>query len=120
MQAVGQTRPGRLGDTNRPAATSAGTGGATGESPGAFIDHTLKGSRVVAFTKILGSHLPAGSYAAIDLDDLPNGDAIKDELERRTGKHTVPHIFIGGQFIGGADELDALESSGQLAARLGA
>lgn len=38
--------------------------------------------------QILGSHLPAGGYAAIDLDNLPNGDAVKDELERRT---VMPH-----------------------------
>ncbi len=48
---------------------------------------------------------------------LPEPHSVCPALQ---GKHTVPHIFIGGQFVGGADELDALESSGQLAARLGA
>ncbi|KAL4444157.1 hypothetical protein ABPG75_011894 [Micractinium tetrahymenae] len=139
MQAVGQTRPGRLGDADRPPTAAAGAGagaaagGSAGGSPAAFIDQTIRGTRVAAFTKvlcpscrkakeILGSRLPAGGYAAVDLDSgtVPNGDAVKEELERRTGKHTVPYIFINGQFLGGADELEALESSGQLAARLGA
>lgn len=35
------------------------------------------------------------------------------------GRRTVPQIFIGGAFIGGAEELDQLASSGQLAQRLG-
>lgn len=35
------------------------------------------------------------------------------------GKRTVPQIFINGAFIGGAEELDQLASSGQLAQRLG-
>lgn len=35
------------------------------------------------------------------------------------GKRTVPQIFIGGAFIGGAEELEQLASSGQLAQRLG-
>lgn len=56
MQAVGQTRPGRLGDADRPQAMAAGgtAGGAgTDEPPAAFIDHTLQGAKVVAFTKVL-------------------------------------------------------------------
>lgn len=34
------------------------------------------------------------------------------------GKRTVPIIFLGGSFVGGADDLSALEASGQLDARL--
>lgn len=36
------------------------------------------------------------------------------------GKHTVPSVWIGGQFVGGADELAELQRSGQLQQRLGA
>ena len=35
-------------------------------------------------------------------------------LERASGRHTVPQIFIDGQGIGGCDELHALEHSGEL------
>ena len=36
----------------------------------------------------------------------------------RRGKHTVPVIFLGGQFVGGADQLAEMEASGQLEQRL--
>lgn len=35
-------------------------------------------------------------------------------LERATGRHTVPQIFINGRPIGGSDELHALDRSGKL------
>jgi glutaredoxin 3 len=39
---------------------------------------------------------------------------LRDEIERRTGKHTVPQIFINDESIGGFDELYALERNGGL------
>jgi glutaredoxin 3 len=36
------------------------------------------------------------------------------EMEKRSGEHTVPQIFIGKEHIGGCDELYALESKGAL------
>jgi glutaredoxin 3 len=35
-----------------------------------------------------------------------------------TGRHTVPHIFIGGQHVGGCDDLMALDRRGALDALL--
>jgi glutaredoxin 3 len=43
---------------------------------------------------------------------------LRDEIERRTGKHTVPQIFINDESIGGFDELYALERNGGLDALL--
>ena len=37
-----------------------------------------------------------------------------EEMTRRSGKRTVPQIFINGQAIGGFDELYALEQNGEL------
>ena len=37
-----------------------------------------------------------------------------DEMVTRTGKVSVPQIFIGEQAIGGFDELYALEQNGEL------
>ena len=42
------------------------------------------------------------------------------ELMARTRMRTVPQIFINDEFIGGCDELYALERAGQLAAKLAA
>ena len=56
-------------------------------------------------------------YVNIDIVE----DAVKrDEMiERSGGRQTVPQIFIGGEHIGGSDELYALERAGKLDAKLG-
>ncbi len=46
--------------------------------------------------------------------DLTNDDAKRAELEEKTGSMTVPMIFIGEKFIGGCDDLYALDSAGEL------
>lgn len=46
--------------------------------------------------------------------DLTNDQTKRDELEEKTGCMTVPQIFIGDKFIGGSDDLQDLEASGQL------
>jgi glutaredoxin 3 len=37
-----------------------------------------------------------------------------DEITRRTGRDTVPQIFIGDRHVGGCDDLYALERRGEL------
>ncbi|MEL6793679.1 MAG: glutaredoxin 3 [Pseudomonadota bacterium] len=47
--------------------------------------------------------------------------AKKDEMiQRANGGRTVPQIFIGGEHIGGCDDLYALERAGKLDAKLAA
>lgn len=49
-----------------------------------------------------------------------SGDPAKRaEMQQRSGRRTVPQIFIDGRPIGGFDELRALEASGELDALLG-
>ncbi len=36
------------------------------------------------------------------------------EMRERSGRHTVPQIWIGGRHVGGCDELYALERDGTL------
>lgn len=45
----------------------------------------------------------------IDLDR-----AARSEMEDRSGRRTVPQIFIGDRHIGGYDHLRALDTAGQL------
>ncbi|WP_338662790.1 glutaredoxin 3 [Pararoseomonas sp. SCSIO 73927] len=53
--------------------------------------------------------------------DAPGGSAArKTAIERSGGRTTVPQIFIGGQAIGGSDDLAALERAGKLDALLAA
>jgi glutaredoxin 3 len=49
-----------------------------------------------------------------DVVDLTGDWAARTELIKRTGHRTVPQIFIGETFVGGFDELRALDSQGKL------
>lgn len=42
------------------------------------------------------------------------GEARREMIERANGRTTVPQIFIGGEHIGGCDDLVALERAGKL------
>lgn len=42
----------------------------------------------------------------------------RQEMERLSGRYTVPQIWIGGEHIGGCDELYALERQGLLDQKL--
>jgi glutaredoxin 3 len=39
---------------------------------------------------------------------------LRREMEERSGRHTVPQVFIGDRHVGGYDDLRALEMAGQL------
>ena len=40
--------------------------------------------------------------------------ARRAEMQRKSGRYTVPQIWIDGRHVGGSDELHDLERSGQL------
>jgi glutaredoxin 3 len=46
--------------------------------------------------------------------DAPGGSAARAESNARSGRTSVPQIFIDGQHIGGSDDLAALERAGKL------
>lgn len=52
----------------------------------------------------------------IDIEAEPQR---RDEMIERTGRYTVPQIFIGDRHVGGSDELHDLEVSGELDGWLG-
>lgn len=51
------------------------------------------------------------AYEEIDVDLVPGA---RQEMQARSGRSTLPQIFINGQPVGGADELQALEAAGGL------
>ncbi|WP_395542589.1 glutaredoxin 3 [Neotabrizicola sp. sgz301269] len=59
----------------------------------------LLAKKGVAFTEIDVSGDPAQRQAM---------------MARAHGRHTVPQIFIGGQHVGGSDDLHALDARGKL------
>ena len=46
--------------------------------------------------------------------DAPHGSAEREESVRRSGRTTVPQIFIDDRHIGGCDDLVALDRAGGL------
>lgn len=45
---------------------------------------------------------------------VDNDPALRREMETRSGRRTVPQIFIDQRHVGGHDDLRALEAAGQL------
>ena len=50
--------------------------------------------------------------------DVMMDEKKRAEMRERAKRSTVPQIFINGQYIGGSDELAALEQAGRLDALL--
>jgi len=46
--------------------------------------------------------------------DVTHDTELENQMRNRTGRRTVPQIFIAGQHIGGCDELFALDEQGKL------
>jgi len=51
------------------------------------------------------------AYEEIDVDVMPGA---REEMVAKSGRGTVPQIFIGERHVGGSDELQALEAAGEL------
>ena len=51
--------------------------------------------------------------------DVEADDAAREEMIRRSGRRTVPQIFIGERHVGGFDDLAALDAAGGLDPLLG-
>ena len=51
------------------------------------------------------------SFDEIDIDGDP---ARRSEMITRSGRHTVPQIFVGDHHVGGSDDLHALIGAGGL------
>jgi glutaredoxin 3 len=47
----------------------------------------------------------------IDVDDDPK---LREEMIARSGRRTVPQVFIGEKHVGGCDDLFALDGTGEL------
>lgn len=60
--------------------------------------------------KLLGSK----GVAYNEIDVMMSPSRRRTMVERAGGRTSVPQIFVGGQHIGGSDELYALEAAGRL------
>ena len=55
------------------------------------------------------------AFSEIDVETSADRRA---EMQSRSGRRTVPQIFIGDHHVGGSDDLAALEAAGKLDALL--
>ena len=62
--------------------------------------------------------LNAKGAAFVEVDVWAEPERKAEMVQRANGGRTVPQIFIGGQHVGGSDDLHALERAGKLDALL--
>jgi glutaredoxin 3 len=51
------------------------------------------------------------AYTEVSVEDHPG---LREKLLARSGRRTLPQVYVGERFVGGADELRALDASGEL------
>ena len=51
------------------------------------------------------------AFREVNVDDDPK---LREDMMERSGRRTVPQVFIGEKHIGGCDDLFALDGSGEL------
>lgn len=50
-------------------------------------------------------------YRERSVEDEPG---LREQLLARSGRRTLPQVFVGERYIGGADEIRVLDASGEL------
>jgi glutaredoxin 3 len=63
--------------------------------------------------------LLAAKNVPIEEIDIESAADKRAEMHTRSGRRTVPQIFIGDHHVGGSDDLLALEAAGELDSLLG-
>jgi len=58
--------------------------------------------------------LLTGKRLVFDEINVDDDAKFREEMVARSGRRTVPQIFIGDTHVGGCDDLFALEDSGEL------
>ena len=77
-------------------------------------------SKILMYTKnicpycSMAQRLLASKGAEWDEINIESGPGLRDEMLDRTGRTTVPQIYIGDTHVGGFDDLVALERAGRL------
>ena len=64
---------------------------------------------------VRAKRLLAARGIPFDEADVGSDPVLRADIVSRTGRRTVPQIFIDGEPIGGFDELTALDAAGELA-----
>jgi glutaredoxin 3 len=75
---------------------------------------TMYSTGVCPFCQMAERLLRSKGVSAIDKIRVDLEPDRRAEMMERTGRRTVPQIYIGEQHVGGFDELSALDRAGQL------
>ena len=75
---------------------------------------SMYSSGVCPFCQMAERLLRAKGVAAIDKIRVDLEPEKRVEMMEKTGRRTVPQIYIGGTHVGGYEELAALEHAGRL------
>lgn len=80
----------------------------------------LYGTAVCPYCQRAEALLAARGVQTIEKIRIDLDPARRDEMIDRTGRRTVPQIFVGDTHVGGFDDLAALDREGRLAPLLAA
>jgi glutaredoxin 3 len=93
-----------------------------------FIESQINFNKVTVFSKTYCPYCSSTKalfdnmnvdYTAIELDTRDDGAAIQQALLDKTGQRTVPNTFIGKEWVGGNDKVQAAAKAGKLQSMLG-
>jgi glutaredoxin 3 len=98
------------------------------QSPQEFIESQINSNKVTVFSKTYCPYCSSTKalfdsmqvpYTAIELDTRDDGAAIQQALLEMTNQRTVPNTFIGKEWVGGNDKVQAKFKAGKLQEMLG-
>lgn len=69
---------------------------------------------ICGFCRMAKSLLEKKGVSYTEIDVMMNPSKKSEMMERANGGRTVPQIFIGGDHVGGCDDLYDLERAGRL------
>ncbi|GME24534.1 putative glutaredoxin domain protein [Neofusicoccum parvum] len=130
----GVAKVGNVGDSVKAATSAKASGVSTIEDEETEEEHQaeleinaiLKKSPIIIFSKsycrfsakakriLLEEYSIVPTPYVVELDQHPLGAAIQAQLEKSTGRRTVPNVLINGRSIGGGDDIQALHIKGKI------
>jgi len=75
---------------------------------------TMYATGVCPYCQMAERLLRAKGVSAIEKVRVDLDPARRDEMTQRTGRRTVPQIYVGDKHVGGYDDLAALDRAGGL------